>query len=192
VDPETIALVAIEDQSAVSPLERPQSIGIYSRPEAMAELVEAQLYAHETWEFEETKPERADASLYANPRFFDEETAVVATGAADVVLVVVGFGVVETLVERVVGTTTGAIEVVGITIGVVEAFWLCVAGVCWMKTAALEEAEETEVAEEVVAGASLTTELVGVATGVEVDDSVNKTGVPLMVEVPSATGDPVS
>jgi hypothetical protein len=69
---------------------------------------------------EETKLERTDASLYAKPRFLDEDAAVVATAADEVVLVVVGFGVGEALVERVVGVTTGAIEVVGTTIGVVE------------------------------------------------------------------------
>lgn len=114
---------------------------------------------------EETKPARADASLNANPRFLDEDTTVGATTGEEVVLVVDGFGVVEAFVERVVGVTmgtieTGAIEVVGSTIGVVEVvdgmetLWLCVTGVvCWMKTASDEEDEDTDIAEEVVAGA---------------------------------------
>lgn len=77
----------------------------------MAGVVDAQLYAQETLESVERKPERAEASLYANPRLLDEETtAVVATAAEELVLEVDGFGVVETLVESVVGVTIGAME----------------------------------------------------------------------------------
>lgn len=123
----------------------------------------------------------------------DEETGAVATGAEDEVLVVgITIGVEEALVEKVVGAMTGAIEVVGTKIAVVEDFWLCVAEVSWMKRAALEEDEaEAEVAEEVVAGA-LTAELEGVTAGIKVeDDWVNSTGVPSTVEVPRATALPV-
>lgn len=41
--PDAMALVAMEDHAEVSPLERPQSMGTYSRPEAIWGVVDAQL-----------------------------------------------------------------------------------------------------------------------------------------------------
>lgn len=139
-----------------------------------------------------------DASLNANPRFLlEDEVVEVATVAAEVV-VEAATGVVEALVERVVGVTTGATEVYftastmgevveGLGAALLEAIWVLVAGVCWMKTAWLESEEEDAEAEEVVAGAAL----VEVAEGLAEAAPVKRTGVPSMVPVPTTTGTPV-
>lgn len=96
----------------------PQSIGTYSRPEAMDEDELPQLYAHETLE-DEVNTSVREASLNATPRFPEVEEAVVATGAAEEV--VVG----TTIVARVVAAADvvgiiGAAVVVGTTTGVVD------------------------------------------------------------------------
>jgi hypothetical protein len=128
----------------------------------------------------------------------EEDEVEVATVAAEEVFVVAATGVVEALVERVVGVTTGATEVdfgasttaevevvEGLGAALLEAVWISLAGVFWMKTAWLEREEE---AEEVVAGAAL----VEVAEGVADADSVCRTGVPSMVPVPIACATPVT
>lgn len=98
------------------------------------ELVLApQLYA-QLIEGDEEKAERREASLYATPRLPDEdEEALVATTAAEVVLVVAGLGVVEALVARVVETIGATeVEVGASTIGVeveLEAVWMLLTGV---------------------------------------------------------------
>lgn len=96
--------------------------------------------------------------------------------------------------EEVVGTTAGAVVLVGsaVVAGVEGALVLVLLG-SWMKTApgVLEEDSELDVAGAAdVAGASVTgaTVLEGVAAGV----LETTTGVPSMVVVPIATGSPVS